>query len=376
MEFDPVGSSLNIPHLQNALYYPKDNESTESKQDKSRLCVEISSQVGTAVLCNFPLKTDIIQKTGILIKSADVKKFIVRMKTENSVLFELLSNKVWEMKSKQILEQRQVSYEIASVTIEQLQCNARRYSEKYGILLDVVVGNQEVLVEKLENELLNLSPRYLGLIYYSNVGTHVCPLLLRVDSNGPRALVLDLADAENSFDVSKKSIAGFKALQIPYRLSHSQRQVDSYSCRTGALVILRNALLDLMFQKDVPEIFGGVGSFKLPAQWGFTDQISEINKADEEILNPRQLYQSKSSKKIETIKAFRDRHRRNLQFVFEFTLPRSSETLNLKLNNLNLPEDVKVKAYVKGQIGFKWSACKEVNGYMLYKGRRYAGLTT
>lgn len=174
---------------------------------------------------------------------------------------------------------------IAAPTDRGLLLLAAHYEHKYGIKM-LVVTSEEGLREAVKGSSLPPSCQNWGIIYTQGQASglgHVTPLLCHKTAEGSvEAAVLD--------STGKSYFSWFTDYpDIKWSYAEKGRQSDERSCRTDALVILKDALtnlakhpvptLDAFFDmKDVPS--RKEKSFLLPSLLGRTAQISSAIQHD------------------------------------------------------------------------------------------------
>ena len=253
----------------------------------------------------------------------------------------------------------------------------KRYQEKYGIHILVVPDFKRLT--SLLDQLNRLEPQYMGVIIgqaLSSDLSHVTPLLFYLPGNGERqkmeCLILDSIgsdeysqDLYNEYGLEKKNI---------YSTS-KPRQADRYSCRTGALTLLRNALLYLKYY-DHKEGFaqaleeGEVDSQSiifLPPQWDYTDQIEnkKLNKTHIVIRN----FFSKKNKLQESALDHRLKHTEEKEFTCTIWKNQGGVCITQKP-----PEGVIEFQLNPPYMNLKFRITRKVNTFLLTKGIRNSQL--
>ncbi len=276
---------------------------------------------------------------------------------------------------------------------ELLIAQARNYKHKYDIDITIATreevdcfGPSEKANEYLESLLLTKlqdpTPRIEGIIYSENAKIgHAVPIILQMSKTGPFALVCDVLGPDNGTLAYKETLLALKKLKIPFAQAKETRQADFFSCRTGALVTLRNALLDL--KKNLlpgQSIFkysnvavnknGKVNTYSIPDQWAFTDQVykAKINLDPD---NPRRHYSSKR-KNLEAISKSRERYQNEVEYLFSLEGKAGSKTqFNLESCPVGITITTKPDPYNKSYlqiITIEWKAKLTQNTYMHEKG--------
>ncbi len=231
----------------------------------------------------------------------------------------------------------------------------------------------------LEKQLKDPTPRKVGYIVSANNPKdtlHVTPMLFQMGpDNKNEALLLDIPGPNGHLSEHVHITNILQRNNIPYAQCDDQRQVDEFSCRVGALVVLRNALMDFqssskssLLEKVHPEN----GKFSIPPKWGYNEQIHRPKSKDDykELDEPRSL-KSKKGKPKRSLEEARAKNNEELKFKCTLTLPKSPLTKDFSVSNS--PEGMKFKRLDNGQINIKWESRVKVNTYMIRKGHKLAG---
>ena len=257
-----------------------------------------------------------------------------------------------------------------------LQFHAQKYQEKYGILILVTAwSNISTLLDTLNSQ----GPQYVGIItnitgMYLHESSHVTPLLFylpgRKKKNQIECLILD-SIAENSlsgwlmrYGIQEKKI--FHTSRV--------RQADTYSCRTGALTLLRNALLYLK-HKNHTAGFGQAlqeaqledrSILSLPPEWDYTEQMSNKLLTDKHVVI-RDYYSSKPEKRKQPKLAqkHRENHTEEKEFFCRFWRNGMSELITY-----SPPEDIEAFNSNEHCMNVNFKIKRKVNTYLLNKGAR------
>lgn len=242
-------------------------------------------------------------------------------------------------------------------------------------------NTKQLLISQIREELQDKTPRSIGMIFDVDGKSHVVPLLLKMENEEAQILVLDILGSNPRHAINKAVLDALQELQLPFAQCRDKRQADMRSCRIGSVVTLRNALLTLKENQEAAlQPFENCvssddvsGRFNLPPAWGgANDQIFRPSEPADDILNPRQAYSKAPDKHVETIKESRQRHRVEIPFQFELSLYHDTADLA----DIKLPDGVQLEILAANQLKIKWTAFKQLNGYMLTKGRKEAGLDT
>ncbi len=178
-------------------------------------------------------------------------------------------------------------------------CNTEEFEEL--ISLSLVLEHPIGVIVTADHE---IDP---GFYYYKSFNStmHVTPVLLNFRNEKKEAIILDSAGV-NAEAVPVEPLSEFvdctlkhlsRGQCMPY-IASAARQADPFSCRTDALIILRNALLDLKkgFETLESKLIKITSDrlVSLPMQWSYTSQIfhklhcgrSESCNLDVEMLSP------------------------------------------------------------------------------------------
>ncbi len=274
-----------------------------------------------------------------------------------------------------IIEQR--LHEIAMPSNELLIIKAKFYKEKYGI--NIFIAENEQLIN-LINENCNQYPSEpVGLIF-CHEETHVVPIILNFSALGKEIIILDVLGPLPQNKVSEMFLKLLKSTNVPFGSCSYKRQVDKFSCRTGSLVTLRNALLDLKSNLLEKSLFEYVSCksdlFSIPPAWGFTDQIFKCEEAMFSVMNPRQPYSKLIPKKIvDNISESRGKYQKKLIFDCSLKLPypnlKTLKTIQKVIAKRDFPFMIEFTTQSSSSNQYliiEWTSQTIVNTYMLSKG--------
>lgn len=263
---------------------------------------------------------------------------------------------------------------------EAMKTRSMEYRTKYGIHIEMC--KVEDLCEKLQQWKENPPPSSpFGLIVMPRIeGTHVTPLLCHFTQDKQQVVIMDALGA-GGFVNFYNCTAACKTADIDYRYADLPRQVDPVSCRTSAVVLLRNALLDIknkqntsnfkdiitMTRPNSDTIFDLKLAIIIPCEWDYHEQITNRSQPADEVYVPRQPISKKNSV---SVKDFRNSHTNEATFEYQlqFSIDQNGY---LKLANLTYPPDIKID-YTRERLYLTWRAKKEVNTYLVYKSKRNA----
>lgn len=282
---------------------------------------------------------------------------------------------------------------ITSPTDTLLALQAEYYAKKYDIEIkivraieqddasdEIIAGN---LLTLLQEQLQDLTTeRTIGIIYSGLYCGHVVPLIFAVREGQPSALVLDVLGYLPGHPVHNEALSALKLTNIPFLSCKDERQNDIFSCRTGALVTLRNALLDLK-NKGNPCLFAAVNvknshrgdqpkkqTFRLPASWGAAHD-QRYRKTREKNWNenlPTRKYVG-ANKTAQSLRDFKEKNLENKSCAFQLEIAlRTSESAALaSLGQDCLPSGVTISKKV---LKINWQEMEQQNGYMINKAER------
>jgi len=305
----------------------------------------IFSQVHAATLLEKPSQPEYLTKSNhcivkdiqqqlkvlqVLSQVQDIQQMIIAVQTSSLVL--VISNN----SNPTILMPNRLA----------LESKAKHYFIKYGIEIHII--RQSDLPEfcaRLHKE--HIKPAYLGIILMSADPheAHVVPVLLYLGDRN-EAIVLDVIVS------TPLSIAITETLmechfELPYDFIQSSRQADSWSCRTAAITILRNALLDIKFNRHTKGFHwslkkkpGTKNTYEFPITWTYTEQIFNGGYEAQRLLVIRRFFSNKPEKRNQpqTIERFRNQHTKVIRLQYSIEGPpklvyTASRTVNCYLTD-------------------------------------------
>ena len=266
-----------------------------------------------------------------------------------------------------------------------LQNICNHYQTKYGITIRVVSSSSLATVW---NELKSQTnkPFYIGLIIKDGrdrLYGHVCPLLCHFTQEKEETYIMDVLGDDYPFDFMatdqchKPVSSELERIQgVTYQIGVKQenifsakgkRQVDSNSCRIGAVTILRNALLWIKKNATPEESLKSIlqklktdqTPYKIPLEWTYTEQIYPKTAELSQIPVIRDFFSSK--KKERTIQQFRDEHSKDGTFECTLTLP-----ISIKIPS-PVPDDITIKEFGLFEL-FYTVTIPGINRYLQEKG--------
>jgi hypothetical protein len=225
---------------------------------------------------------------------------------------------------------------------------ASYYQAKYNICI-MVVGSSKKVQEALLGNFVDPSCRVWGVICTSGHESylHVTPILCFRNASG-FLQIADLDSIKDPIDELKYTLtdlirSGQKVESFQVKLP---RQADYYSCRTDAIVLLKDALRDIEAQKidDLREILdlpAGDKSheFNLPIRWSKSCQISRHVLGDESL--------HVINKSDEPYKVFKERFQKKLLRSQEFVCVNRKENGDLEEEQHILIEEKTVNTFLK-----------------------------
>ena len=173
--------------------------------------------------------------------------------------------------------------EIAYPTDRGLVLLAAYYEKKYGIPI-IVAPSARAYEKALLGEGAPEGSKHWGIIATNGSGAgHVTPFLCCKTPEGKiQAVDLDSVGGSPVHASNNRDITWFKVT--------GKRQADVYSCRTDALVVLKDSLRDLRTRsiEDLSVVLPSTAC-KLPARWGKSVQISAAlgEDVDDKVVSKR-----------------------------------------------------------------------------------------
>lgn len=260
------------------------------------------------------------------------------------------------------------------------------YKQKYDINISVCMDIQlkNLLIElKQENDF----PR--AFIITNQYNLHVTPIIINKYANNLEVLILDVLGIANLHPYPM-ILRVCKQLNIIPFCTKEIRQADGYSCRTGAAVILRNALIDLPKDVSLASYFPDknlkffnpeeIYEVAIPPSWTYGDQIFFNN---EKIMAQPIVRDSKSQNKQKnhfpkTIGGFRSQYQKKHAFKCTLNCRKemffkyiSKEEFEKLIPEINLTKNchIEIDEYF---VIITWIINKKQNYYMLQKGHKFA----
>jgi hypothetical protein len=292
------------------------------------------------------------------------------VENQDDPFFEQLANKMKEIPRPARVEAQVDLEPIITLSSPVLELEARRYEQKYGIHILISETQQlNQLIEKLNETIKH--PTFIGIILMQNIRSlkHVTPSLFYFP--GTKNLrdieCMDL-DSVNDTVISRRMIKKIGLDKTKYiRTSHT-RQVDHYSCRIGALVLLRNALLWLRFhnakgfalalslcKKETIEDEEVITA--LPHGWDYTEQISIRTDNPKPDYAVRKFY-SKQKTTIVTAEEARKSKYSNKRFHVTISYPYEL--------SLEAPQGVKIEKKDTQLTGHGWKPGSSISYTVAY----------
>lgn len=242
-----------------------------------------------------------------------------------------------------------------------LQVMALKFHQKYGVLIrETTVDNLQSLLNEIDDTIEG--PQSIGIIVSMESDSeyvHALPLIIyleKKDSTGQRALEILIADTLGRSHLlyyrTKYRVNEF-VKKYNYAKIYSStgiRQFDTFSCRIGAIMFLKRALMALQRSPDNLDEHASEGGLEnylkkhatfneeddflvdhLPPTFDASEQISNKRADRDTTLDSRH----RTNKKPITIGQLRQRHQEEVPVVYEFSI--NSFTLPP-----SLPENVEV----------------------------------
>lgn len=327
-----------------------------------------------------------LQKTSEWNYNQLVERRVVKSLCENQALSqdlrEFILKKISENQETSLQTKNQTYTQIAVPSNKLLKIVAESYEKKYAIKMHVCVESElsDYLKEFLSQPMD--TPQGIIVTTKSNIG-HVIPLLCNFSKTEREIVILDAlgnrgAKAPDPFN---DVIKACRELDVNLRVAAEGRQVDMNSCRTGALTILRNALLHIKHEENTgnfsnletmtlvknPLVYGA--EVLIPPEWDCTDQISNKQEGACDKMAPRNRF-SKKNKEPQTIGLFRARHTNEVVFSYKLLVP--WESLCERFVTTSYPEGVKVSHGGGNKLCIEWDESRSINTFLVHKGYQNA----
>lgn len=255
-------------------------------------------------------------------------------------------------------EQKNLAYRCATPSLEAMRTLAEHYCDKYEIEIEICS------VQDL-SKMLNHTQR-CGLIVTDIDGLgHVVPLLCDFSPEKKNLYSLDVLKPTRIKPLRAVVRGICNSLGYNLREPDSPRSVDSLSCRIQAFIGLRNALIDLKFNRFNPVIKDDL--FHIPPAWDYTDQITNPllkEGVGTDIPIPTDIFRKKQPR---TVSAFRQAHTQPILFENRVTFTNS---LPIDLTKEKLPDNCQLE----GRLTLIWTETKTVNTYIYEKVLKIAGV--
>ena len=276
-----------------------------------------------------------------------------------------------------------ISYpEVVCLTKRALEIHMQFYREKYGIHIQLATVNQlPSLLDAAQKSCV--SSRYLSFI----VGQvdedledgHVLPLLCFLRRGKVEALIMDVLGSLSDCSCEVSEIVSRYTDKENIYVAAGIRQADSFSCRTGALTLLRNAHLSLQYhhceeglraslERLVSEPFDPECCL-LPSEWTYGEQIFH-GTGDAFVLRDRLSKRVHKKANPRTVESFRREFTEKVRFRCCFS--RAEDYRNV-FQGLSPPDGV--EAVIRQDFfRMQFDILVDVNTYLLHKGFQRAGL--
>lgn len=271
---------------------------------------------------------------------------------------------------------------IAFLSDKGMKARLMEYQTKYGIHIEMCKGEDLTKnLQQLKDNPPSSSP--FGLIVQSEYEEgHVIPLLCHFTLDTQQVVIMDALGSNSPWEAVKQSKSACLNARIGYREAFKPRQADGLSCRTSAVILLRNALLDIMNKQNTQsftDIFAmtqpvedqGEGSIcVIPCEWDYTDQITNQAQGTDETCVPRQPFSTKGKPPM-TVKEFRERHTNAVMFEYQLELGYMDSDPS-ELAALTYPPGVEVKIDGEKTVSLTWRDARKINTCLVYKAQRNA----
>ena len=272
--------------------------------------------------------------------------------------------------------------EIAFPSKQALEMHIQAYREKYGI--SIKLGTLDQLPELLEEVRSSfLRPGYASFIIAQGPKEledgHVLPLLVSFGGGDMECLLMDVYGARGQLVEVIRSLLGRFVSEDKIFIAAGGRQADGFSCRTGALSLLRNAHLSLRLHnfeeglRDPLQALSGrfidPENVLLPGEWTYVEQIFN---GSENQMAVRDYFSKKIEKRTNprTVKVFREQHTEQVRFCCTLI---NMKDYRADFQGLVPPEGMRVEIG-KYRFCIVFETVVNINTYLVHKGFQRAGL--
>jgi hypothetical protein len=266
-----------------------------------------------------------------------------------------------------------------------LKSIAQRYWDKYKIYICIKsITSLSASISSFESEIKNaqeMQHRFIGFIVgqkeHIQCG-HLAPLLgFFQKAHPPQFLLMDVV-GESPLHLKHfipSALTQDICDQSSFVIASGNRQADPFSCRLGAIVLLRNAMLWLQ-NAPTPSAYWkracAAAPQTIPFEWSYIEQIQQMNKENRPLAVCKRDQFSKNPTKREHPRLTENRF--NAYFaevtMSQYIYCRFSEKLEKKsLRILDLPAQTTLE-FVSDGIILDFSYKIRVNSYLLEKGYR------
>jgi hypothetical protein len=264
-----------------------------------------------------------------------------------------------------------------------LEMHIQSYREKYGISIHLGTLDQLLTLFDLTRNYL-IKPGYESFIIAKGPldleEGHVMPLLISFDGQDTECLIMDVIGSRGDLVGAVLSKLVRVIPEDHIFIATGGRQSDTFSCRTGALSLLRNAHLSLRyhnFEKGLRDSLQRLSgrpldrnNILLPSEWTYVEQIPNGPEGQIAI---RDCFSKKMEKKLNprTVKIFRDQHTEQVRFRCTIS---NSKDYRADFNGLIPPDGVRAEIQEHG-FSLVFETAVAINTYLLHKGFQRAGLS-
>lgn len=179
---------------------------------------------------------------------------------------------------------------------------AQRYKLKYDITIKIcdLDGFPALIFADLQRFQTSVQPTCVGYIVAKKTsmdGGHVAPVIGSYCRNRDTQLIAMDVLGQGSSGLNRY-IERLFIRPIQVVSTTGGRQADSYSCRIGAITLLRNALLDCKTVSDQrwQQIFERAGK-NLPPEWTYGEQVQLLDRDQRNGVAIRDLFSKKEAKR-------------------------------------------------------------------------------
>jgi hypothetical protein len=284
---------------------------------------------------------------------------------------------------------------IPSPTNELLTLIAQKYEKKYDIDIRIVENTSfqrsydkdgKELYKVVEKDLIEFiktinssDDQTLGIVFSPSLLYHAVPIILQVKNEKMMALILDVGGNEIDYDSNCRIKSILNSNGVEARICRNARLADLISCRTGAIITLRNALTDLKNLGN-PLLFDRINDvnqpmsdqeFDAPACWvAAHDQIFKERSGDD--LNENKPTRVCRGKRLQSLREARAMNMKpSVEYKITFTPLNSDLELAARVLEATKVENLSATSQTTNEglcVSVSWKEIR--NTYMVEKAIR------